>query len=587
MTVLLQLRDLTKTYGTRTIFEDVVVSFSEYQKIGVIGRNGAGKSTLFKLIVGLEEADSGAMIRNSNLRLAYLEQHDPFEPEELVMAFLERYTGEPDWECAKALAQVKIPESMHDDPLSTLSGGYQTRVKLAAIILQDPNLVLLDEPTNYLDLTTLMFLESFLIDFPVALMVISHDREFLRRTCDHTLEVENNKVMLFPGDIDTYLSYKAEMVAQIEKSNKVIEAKQEQLQAFVDRFRSKASKASQAQSKLKQLQKLKTVEIDGPSQTASIKMPTVIARKGMAMESDALQIGYPERTIARNIELYVQRGTHVAIVGDNGQGKTTLLRTIAGDISPLGGSFRWGHECKIAYYAQHVFQVLPDDEDVFSYLMKTADISMTRQDVLNMAGSFLFSGDEVKKKIGVLSGGERSRVVLAQLLLSKSDVFLLDEPTNHLDFETVEALARALKSFNGTVFFISHDRTFVEFVATAVIEVKNGTVRHFPGTYDDYVYSIRQSLEEPKKDVISVGNVFKSKKNQKKNEASLKSKMKKVEAVMGKLNQEKADITGFFERHPTDFDLEKANRLTQVETEIAEKEAIYLEILSLMEGSES
>lgn len=493
MPVLLQVNQLHKAYGASVILEDASASFSSDQKIGVIGRNGAGKSTLCRIITGHESADGGAIIRNSELRLAYLEQHDRFLPGETVIDFLMRLSRAEHWECGVMAARFQLPNETLTEPVENLPGGFQTRVKLTAMLLGSPNFLVMDEPSNYLDLSTLILLENFLQGFKGGSLIVSHDREFLKRTCDHTLEVEGGRLTLYPGDIEEYFEFKEEMLEQKKAYNRGVEKKRGQLQAFVDRFRAKASTASRAQSKIKQLQKLKTIEISHQASNVRIYIPPVEPKAGVAFSAENLTIGYPEKEVARGITFDIERGERVAIIGDNGQGKTTFLRTAAAGIPARAGSFRWGAGLKVAYYAQHVFSVLHEEDDVYTHLLRESAEDVTSQHVLNMAGCFLFSGDDVKKKVRVLSGGERARLVLAGLLLSKSHVLLLDEPTNHLDFETVEALGRALRTFAGTVFFISHDRTFVNLVATSILQVKDGRVVRYPGRYEDYVYHLEVS----------------------------------------------------------------------------------------------
>lgn len=496
MPVLFQINNISKHYGARILLDNASASFSSEQKIGLIGRNGAGKSTLCKIIIGQDEKDSGTITKNSDLRLSYLEQHDPYQLEETVTDFLMRYTGKEEWECGEVAAKFQLKYEVLHAPIKSLAGGFRTRVKLAAMLLRDPNFLILDEPTNYLDLSTLILLENFLQDFNGGFIVVSHDREFLKRTCLHTLEVENGKLMFYPGDIETFFEYKEQQRAQILAYNKGIEKKKEQMQEFVDRFKAKASTATRAKSKMKQIDKLKTIEIEHSVGTVNIRIPEVERKGGVAMTCDSLAIGYPERTVADGISLEVERGHHVAVLGDNGQGKTTFLRTLAADLQPKGGMFKWGTGLKIAYYAQHVFSTLNPKSDVYGHLVSVAAPGITNQEILDLAGCFLFKGDDVQKKVAVLSGGERARLVLAGLLLTRSHVLLLDEPTNHLDFETVEALASALKTFAGTIFFISHDRTFVNLIANHILEVKNGRIMKYPGKYEDYVYYLEQQADE-------------------------------------------------------------------------------------------
>ncbi len=593
MTVLLQVNEIHKAYGAVTILDAATASFGDDQKVGVIGRNGAGKSTLCRIITGHESADSGTITRNAALRLSYLEQHDTFKPGEDVLTFLMRTTRCEHWECAQMAARFQLKNEMLEAAVRNLPGGYQTRVKLAAMLLGDPNFLILDEPSNYLDLSTLILLENFLISFRGGCLVVSHDREFLKRTCDSTLEVEHGQLALYPGDIEEYFEFKEEQLAQKQAYNRGMDKKREQLQAFIDRFKAKASTATRAQSKMKQLAKLKTIEIAHPMSTVKIPIPPVEPKAGVALTCQDLVIGYPEKDIARNIQVEIDRGKHVAVLGNNGEGKTTFLRTLAGSLQPKGGSFRWGTGLKIAYYAQHVFAVLDPEDDVYTYLSRESAEGVNRQDVLNMAGCFLFKGDDVEKKIKVLSGGERARLVLAGILLSKSHVLLLDEPTNHLDFETVEALGLALKSFSGTVVFISHDRTFVNLLASSIIEVKKGRILHYPGSYEDYVYHLEQvargEVEEnddgaqeasPKADVDTVKQEMAppQKQDHKSEIKKIQKQMEKAEGRTKHYTAERDRILAEMAQNPLHYSKERSARLKEAQIQIEKAEEEWLSL---------
>ncbi|MDP6360246.1 MAG: ABC-F family ATP-binding cassette domain-containing protein, partial [Planctomycetota bacterium] len=496
MKTVLQINDLDKRYGPQVIFDKASVTLCLEHKIGVIGRNGAGKSTLCKIILGDEEADHGEVVEASELQLSYLEQHDPFQPEESVLGFLMRYTGKEDWQCGKLAGLFQMKGEMLEQSIGSLSGGFQTRVKLTSMLLRDPNFLVLDEPSNYLDLKTLILLENFLRDFNGGFMIVSHDREFLKRTCECTMEIERGGISLYPGSVEEFLDYKERQHDLAERHNENVEAEQKRLQRFVDRFRAKATKAAQAQSKLKQIERLEKIEIEHPIRTVRIRIPKVDDKKGVALNVKNLAIGYPGITVADDVHLDIDRGKRVAILGDNGEGKTTFLRTLANDLDKISGDFRWGHGLKPAYYAQHVYASVNPVDDIETYLTKRAAQGVTRQEILNMAGSFLFGGDDVKKSVTVLSGGERARLCLAGLLLSKNPVLLLDEPTSHLDFDTVEALGYALRDYNGTIFFTSHDRTFVSLVADQIIEVQDGKIRLYPGTYESYVFALEELCKD-------------------------------------------------------------------------------------------
>ncbi|MFA5160433.1 MAG: ABC-F family ATP-binding cassette domain-containing protein, partial [Candidatus Omnitrophota bacterium] len=484
-----------------------------------------------------------------------------------------------------------------EESVRNLPGGFQTRVKLAAMLLGNPNFLILDEPSNYLDLSTLILLENFLLNFKGGYLVVSHDREFLKRTCDHTLEVENGGLTLYPGDIEEYFEFKEEQLAQKQAYNRGLDKKREQLQTFIDRFKAKASTATRAQSKMKQLAKLKTIEIAHPMSTVKIHIPPVEPKAGVAVTCEDLVIGYPEKDVAQDIQIEIDRGKHVAVLGNNGEGKTTFLRTLAGDLAPKGGKVRWGTGLKVAYYAQHVFAVLDPKDDVYTYLLRESVDGVTRQDVLNMAGSFLFKGDDVEKKVKVLSGGERARLVLAGILLSKSHVLLLDEPTNHLDFETVEALGRALKSFSGTVIFISHDRTFVNLLASSILEVKKGRILHYPGSYEDYVYHLEQVargeeediddniMPAPPKDTTARETVKASaKKNEHKSElAKLRKQMEKAEGRARHFTEERDKILAEMAKNPLHYSKERNVRLKEIQIRIEAAEGEWSSLGKKME----
>ncbi|MFH2018518.1 MAG: ABC-F family ATP-binding cassette domain-containing protein, partial [bacterium] len=452
------------------------------------GRNGVGKSTLLRIILGQDQSDSGMVVLHDIARLGYVEQHEKIDLAQTALNYLEAQTGQPAWRCSKIAGKFDLKPNHLEQAISGLSGGYRMRLKLASMLLKEPNLFLLDEPTNYLDVHTQILLENFLQNYNGAFIIVSHDREFLKRTCEQTLEIEQGGIQFYPRPINEFLEYKKERLVFSENYNKKIDCEQKHLQAFVDRFRYKASKAKQAQSKLKAITRLEKIEINDHLANVRISIPGVENKKGILFRARDLSIGYPEKTVASGIYLDIERKEKVAVIGDNGQGKTTLLKTLASVIPPIDGTYKWAPDAKIAYYAQHVPAELDASESVWRYLRHSAPEDIYDEEVKRMAGNFLFDKNELEKNISMLSGGERARLCLAGLLLSKSNVLLLDEPTNHLDFETVEALGRALENFVGTVIFISHNRTFVNSIATTIVEVKDGGVRRYVGTYEDYIY---------------------------------------------------------------------------------------------------
>jgi ATP-binding cassette, subfamily F, member 3 len=577
--LLLQIRNIYKSYGEKKIFEDASVSIMEKQKIGVIGRNGAGKSTLFKMIMGLEEIDKGEVQHLPELRLGYIPQVDPFTPDETIIGFLTRYTKREDWECAKTAGQFQLKGEMLNKPIGDLSGGYQMRVKLTATLLFEPNLLLLDEPTNYLDLSTLILLENFLKTFKGGFLCITHDREFIKKTCTSTMEVEHGQIVFHPEPLEDYLEFKEEQVALALLVNKNIESKQKQLQTFVDRFGAKASMAKSAQSKAKQIAKMDDKKIGIAHALSTVKMliPKVQDRTGNALKIEKMDIGYPDKLVAANIDIEVEKTRKVAILGDNGQGKSTLLKTIAGKLKPLAGGSKWNENLKVAFYAQHVNLALDPAQTVEGYL-KECSINKTREDMIyKMMGNFLFKGGDSKKTISVLSGGEKARLCLAGIFLGEFDVILLDEPTNHLDFETVESMGAALGEFNGTVFVVSHDRTFVNLLADEIWEVQGGNVKRVLGTYEDYVWQKEQEALNQGKydDQASEFGVEVSSKPAKTLDKQQKIKLFELRKDLSKLDKKIATLKCKLEEDPFDekttTDLETAEtKWLEVTAEIEE-----------------
>jgi ATP-binding cassette, subfamily F, member 3 len=578
---LLSVQGIQKSFGPRVLLDGVSFNIADGEHVGFIGRNGTGKSTLLRILAGLEPADRGTVERMPQLRLGYLEQHEDFLPDETVREYLRRKSEEPDWACDRMAGKFDLKKDRLEMPMSALPGGHRMRVKLAALLLTNPNLLLLDEPTNYLDLQTQLLLESFLRGFRGAFIIVSHDRELLLRTCDLTLEVERARIERYSGRLDEWLAYKEERQLEIERHNKNIEAQRRHMQEFVDRFRYKASKAAQAQERLKRMAKLEKIDITRPLKTARITIPPTDGRKTVALRLQKLSIGYPERTIAQHIELELQRGERIAILGENGQGKTTLLKTLVGALPPLEGNVRWGHKLKLGWYAQHVHETVRPEETVDDYLTRHAE-NIQKEDILRMAGNFLFSIDDLEKTGAMLSGGEKARLCLAGLLLGRPDVLLLDEPTNHLDIETVDALGFALREWNGTVLFVSHSRTFVNLVASAIWEVGNGKVSIYPGTYEEYVWSLKEHLglnaedNEPTAKLEAAGKPSKSERYQ-----ELKKKRHqaaKLEKSLEELGQEKRELLDELLEHPTDFSIERNRKLTTLDTMIHHTEDEWLKL---------
>jgi ATP-binding cassette subfamily F protein 3 len=548
MGVLLQIKNAHKRFGDQVLLDGAEATITDDVKVGFVGRNGAGKSTLLRVILGEEELERGEVQRHPRLKIGYLRQHDPFLPGETALEFLMRDSGQPDWKCGEVAGQFELKGLYLDGPLAKLSGGWQTRVKLAALLLHEPNLLLLDEPTNFLDLRTQILLEHFLRDYQEACLIVSHDRTFLSATCDHTLDLTRGKLTMFPGKIEAYLEYQRERREHDERSNAAVLAKRRQLEEFIAKNKARASTATRARSKSKQLEKLETVEIQNDEPTANIRAPIVEPRKGPALKCRDLAIGYPERQIADGIDLEIDHGWRAAIVGDNGQGKTTFLRTIVDSLEPLAGEARWGYGCQLGIYAQHVYTSLPEKQTVLEYLEYNAASGTKTQQILDLAGALLFRGEAVKKRIAVLSGGERARLCLAALLLGNYNILVLDEPGNHLDVDTVEALADALLEYKGTVVFTSHDRHFMKRVATCIIEVRDGHVTNYRGDYDAYLYAVNKEIDDGEREhskglakaPTSVLKTAKpSRKGPQRSEREIRKEMTNLERTIARLDQQK------------------------------------------------
>ncbi len=578
MANLLQVSNISKSYNQQVILDEASFSVGERKKIAVIGRNGAGKSTLFNIITGLEQADSGEVIFGNQTRLGYLKQEDDFQENDTVMSYLLQKSGAEEWECAKVAAQFELKNEKLDALISSLSGGYQMRVKLSSMLLKEPNLILLDEPTNYLDLSTMLLLEKFLIDYRGSYLIISHDRKFIRNTCQEVLAIERGKASHFPNTLEHYFEHKKKKLETEENFNKKQEKKKEHLQKFIDRFGAKASKASQAKSKAKQIARMETIEIEKPLSNVRIKIKNTKQDKGFAWRLKDLAIGYDNKKVAANIELDIEKGAHIAVLGDNGQGKSTFLKTLTEIIKPIEGIYKKAENIRVGYYAQHLTIGLDRSETVQQYLKQAAEYNCPDEEIFKMAGNFLFRNDDLKKPISVLSGGEKARLCIAGILLNNCDVLLLDEPTSHLDFETAEVLARSLAETNVTILFVSHDRTFINLLATEILEVKDGTIKHFYGEFSDYVRYLEsrsaEADEAPSEEEVDVEKEKRKYIHEEKKR--VKRELSKLDKKLVGLKKEQALIIKTITEAPADFDPAPAKRLAELETHIKKAEEAWM-----------
>lgn len=582
MRPMLEAKNLTKTYGRQVVLDGLSFVIPEGGHIGFIGRNGAGKTTLFRLITSEEEKDSGEIKFMPWTKLGIIKQNEILPDNVSTLQFLTESSNQPEWQAAKLSSKFGLKAGELALPPTSLSGGYQMRVKIVRMLLDAPNLLLLDEPMNYLDLPTLILLETFLRSYQGTFIMISHDREAMQNICTSTWEITNGKLIEFPGDLETYLDYKIEQEEFAKRTNKRLRKEISHTQEFVDRFRYKASLASQAQSKLKHITKLRAQmrELGTALPTAAFYIPCPSVTSGPAIRIEDLVIGYSEKTVAQNITLEIPRGAKVAIVGENGHGKTTLLKTMAGLIPLINGKMKWWPHANIGYFSQMSDDTLNPEMTVLQALTKAAPANAPAERILAAAGAFLFRHDDLEKPCRVLSGGEKARVRLARLILQEHNVLILDEPTNHLDTETVEVLAQALKDYKGTVIIVCHARTFMNAFIDTIYEVRNGRVRHYTGTYEEYV----ADLTEEAREAGEAGEALKASetKDVKKENAHLVRQLcraqQRLEDKMKKLEKEKGEILKFYFENPTDYAPEKAKRLTDLEEEITQLEKEWLRL---------
>ncbi|MFO0687672.1 MAG: ATP-binding cassette domain-containing protein [Myxococcota bacterium] len=551
--MLLRLEELEKSIGDRVLFRGVSFVLRAGDRIGVVGPNGAGKSTLLRLILGEEPQDGGAVQRPRTTRIGMLRQEiDPRASrsvrEEARTAFAEldaleaelaaleqemsrrgrdgealssglgeRYDAlanryrlaggfERDARVATVLAGLGFDDARADRPLSSFSGGWLMRVELAKLLLARPDVLLLDEPTNHLDLPSIRFFEETLARFPGAVVVVSHDRTFLRRQANRIVELDGQGgFALYEGNYDTYLrervARREELLARKANQDRQIA----EMERFVERFRAQATKARQAQSRLKALEKIERIEIE-PDRRKSIRLRLAEpARSGeRVLTLSGIHKRYGDEIIYAGVDLEVLRGEKVALAGPNGAGKSTLLRIAAGALSFDAGSRTLGHNVELAYFAQHQLEALDPSASILEDVERSARFEDVPR-IRGLLGALLFSGDDVDKKIAVLSGGEKARVALAKLLLRPANLLILDEPTNHLDIEACEVLEEAFQHFAGTILFVSHDRSFINALATRVVDVDHGRLESHLGNYDVYLERVERAEKRAGRDADEGG----------------------------------------------------------------------------------
>jgi ATP-binding cassette subfamily F protein 3 len=522
---MLTVAGLSKSFGGRELFDDVSFTIQSGERIAIVGPNGAGKSTLLKIILGKEEPDAGDVTLIRGTRIGYLPQESEPAGNESVLDIAVPHDHEHDGQfvanAKQILASLGFKQADFTRPAREMSGGWIMRAHLARLLAQEPELLMLDEPTNHLDLETLLWFQDYLKFYPGAILLISHDREFLNNLCTHIAELRAARILRYTGNYDAYLEQRASAEATMAATAVSQQREIDRLQLFVDRFRAKNTKAAQAQSKMKQIERLKENMVetpggDGPTVGFRFPQPQRSGQRAITLEHvkfgyaverrtpvrlDAepkpadLEIGAPvadTKLIYEDLNFEAERGQRIVLVGPNGAGKSTLLKLLADVLQPQAGVRKLGHNVKHGYFAQHRAAMLNPAHTVFQEAMDTPQ-RVTEQAVRNVLGSFLFRGDDVFKPVSVLSGGEKSRLALVKLLLDPPNLLLMDEPTTHLDLASVDALGEALEQYEGTLIFISHDVHFIRALANHVVRVEAGQLRHFPGGYQYYLDKTAQS----------------------------------------------------------------------------------------------
>ncbi|HEY4931810.1 MAG TPA: ABC-F family ATP-binding cassette domain-containing protein [Terriglobales bacterium] len=538
---MIQLSSAGKRFGPKLLFENLNWLITPNDKVGLVGGNGTGKSTLLKVLGGLESLDYGAITAAKNTTFGYLPQDglrlegrtvfdecmsvfSGLQAMETEMVDLAHKMGELDpasseyHQVAERYHTISSHFRVHDgyaldsqvgtvlDGLGfrkedwtrdtgEFSGGWQMRIALAKLLLSKPNLLLLDEPTNHLDLETRNWLESYLLQYPFAYILISHDRYFLDVTVDRIIEIWNKGVHFYSGNYEKYLQQKQERRDQLVAAYKNQRDRIEQLEAFINRFRAQATKAKQVQSRIKELEKIERIEIPPDEKTIHFSFPQPNPSGRTVVECEGVAKSYGPKDVFSNVSFNIQRGDRIALVGVNGAGKSTLIKLLAGTEPLTAGTLTLGHNVEPDYFAQDQYKELDPARRMLDDLSDVAP-QKTMTELRGLLGCFLFSEDDVFKPIGVLSGGERNRYALARMLLHPSNFLLLDEPTNHLDMRAKDVLLESLEKYNATVVFVSHDRYFIDKLATRIFEVGEGRVEVFPGNYEDYQWRKQRSTDD-------------------------------------------------------------------------------------------
>lgn len=486
---------VTKSFGGRVLFEDASLQINSGDRIGLIGPNGAGKTTLFSLLLRTDEPDEGEISLQRGVRCGFLPQETATATEATVieLASGEEPDGRAEASAKRILSGLAFREQDFHRPVREMSGGWIMRAHLARLLVEEPDLLLLDEPTNHLDLETLGWFQNHLLGYPGAILAISHDREFLNTLCKGIVEIRHRKLIRYNGNFDSCLEQKRAREEQHLAAYRNQQKEIEHLEQFISRFRAKASKAAQAQDRIKQLARMERIEApESDEPTVHFKFPQPSRSGQRVMSLEHVKQAYGDHVVYENLHLRIERGQRIVLVGPNGAGKSTLLKILAGQLPLEAGEFTPGHNVTTGYFAQHRADSLDLKKTVLEEVQSISR-PVPEQAARNVLGAFLFRGDDVFKPVGVLSGGEKSRLALVKLLLDPPNLLLLDEPTTHLDMPSIDALIRALGPYEGTIVFVSHDVHFIRAIATSVIHVQAGHLTPYAGDYAYYLDKSRAS----------------------------------------------------------------------------------------------
>ncbi|WAK03642.1 ABC-F family ATPase [Methylobacter sp. YRD-M1] len=521
--------NITMQFGAKPLFENISIKFGDGNRYGLIGANGCGKSTFMKILSGDLEPTSGTVTITPNERVGNLRQ-DQFafeefsvidtvimghkelwsvkqerdriyslpemsEEEGMQVAELEVEFAEMDGYSAEAragelLLGLGIPLEQHYGLMSAVAPGWKLRVLLAQALFANPDIMLLDEPTNNLDINTIRWLENVLNERDCTMIIISHDRHFLNSVCTHMADLDYGELRVYPGNYDDYMTAVTQVRERLLADNAKKKAQIAELQTFVSRFSANASKARQATSRAKQIEKIKLEEVKPSSRVNPfIRFDQTKKLHRLAVEAEGLSKGYGEQPLFKNLNLMIAAGERVAVIGPNGIGKSTLLRTLVGDLTPDTGEVKWAENAEVGYFAQDHADDFAEDMSLIEWMGQWRKETDDDQVIRGTLGRLLFSHDEIKKSVKVISGGEQGRMLFGKLILQKNNIMVMDEPTNHLDMESIESLNLALENYPGTLVFVSHDREFVSSLATRIIELTPNGVVDFNGNYEDYLNS--------------------------------------------------------------------------------------------------